>query len=138
MRRKRLNYRKIFFFPKLVAKDYYKGYEFQIWNHYGIPTVYIKLSIEVSKYEFLQKIIDGKFVVQGGISAVDSIWDEPGSCYWIGLKYKTLKFIPSILGYKEEKWTTRKVFKEVKSFIKQLIQIDLDFNHVRKVKWMHG
>ncbi|MDE6946307.1 MAG: hypothetical protein K2P14_03890 [Anaeroplasmataceae bacterium] len=131
MRLKRMNYRKIFFFPKLVAKGYYKGYEFQIWNHYGIPTIYIKISIEVSKYELLQKNIDGKFVVHGGIAAVDSIWDEAGSrYYWIGLNYKTLKFIPSILGYKEEKWTTRKIYKEVKSIIKQLIQIDIDFKLV--------
>ena len=138
---KRMNYMKLS--PERLAKGKYKNYEYEIWNRSGVPAAYIMLPIDISSNKVLKSAIELEIVVHGGITFTGSLncHEEDVDDYWIGWDYGHAGDYMNLPGVKlsGQKWTTRKIYKEVKNVIRQLISLKIKHSIVTSTEtniWM--
>lgn len=128
---KRMNYKESL--HEELASGKYKTYEFEIWNRSGVPTAYIKFPIDILSNEVLKTAIELKLVVHGGITFTGNLnYREDSSAYWIGWDYGHAGDYMNLPGIKlsGQRWTTRKIYKEVKNVIRQIISLKLKYSIV--------
>ncbi len=106
----------------LLAYGDYKGYQYAIISHGTHPTAYVR--IPQGHPYFKKDTSEIELYVHGGFTySGKAIWEEDNN-YWIGWDYAHAgDFLPFLPGDKGKKWTTRKVFNEVKSLIHQLLDL---------------
>lgn len=123
MRFKRMKYTKETQY-RILASGYYQGYKYMIVSHGIHPTAYVSIPEGHCCYKKDYSKID--LDVHGGLTySGKPLWEEINE-YWIGWDYAHAgDFLPG-LKTRGKKWTTRKIFKDVKSVVAQLLDIEYE------------
>lgn len=119
-----MSYDKSIFKIELLASGKYKNYEYEIWNSYFFLAAYIRIPKDHPFFKVSEDVIETKISVHGGITFLGpTFWTEEN--FWIGWNYGHAgDYLPFIVKKKNgKKWTTRKVYREVKNVIKQLLKV---------------
>lgn len=119
-----------------LAYGTYKGYEFRIMNLGTHPTAYVNIpSFHPCFLKTYNELYDSSIDinVHGGLTfSSNQIGTESGvlTGWWLGWDYAHYgdylgyeMMFPEELHTNDKKWTTKEIFKDVKSVIEQLIKV---------------